>query len=72
MTAPPTADRLLARTDWAARDPAARDRWIAGLRPPEPATQVAEIIEAVRRRGDAALRELAERLDGVRLGELWA
>ena len=30
----------------------------------------AEIVEAVRRGGDAALLELTERLDGVRLGSL--
>ncbi|HED03756.1 MAG TPA: histidinol dehydrogenase [Candidatus Fraserbacteria bacterium] len=32
--------------------------------------QVAEILAEVRRRGDAALRELTERFDGVRLNDL--
>ncbi len=40
----------------------------AGVTPPEIVTRVEEIIRSVRFEGDDALVELAERLDGVRLG----
>ena len=40
----------------------------AGMTPPEVLSRVEEIIRWVRAEGDGALVELAERLDGVRLG----
>ena len=41
-----------------------------GLRDPAVGAVVAKIIERVRARGDSALRELANELDGVALDEL--
>lgn len=61
------------RIEWAALDESAR---AAALRRPTQATGtgtaqgVARIIEAVRTRGDAALRDLTRDLDGVRLDSL--
>jgi histidinol dehydrogenase len=59
--------------DWQSLEPRARREALArpvqGLRE-DVASGVREIIEAVRREGDAALRRLTERLDGVRLEEL--
>jgi histidinol dehydrogenase len=52
-------------------DAAARTAWIEALRPPEPEADVAAILDAVRRRGDAALRELTARFDGVDLADPW-
>ncbi|HVM30552.1 MAG TPA: histidinol dehydrogenase [Candidatus Limnocylindrales bacterium] len=69
MTAPVIG--MLSRVDWTAIDERARREWLSALRPAEPATDVAGIIEQVRQDGDAALRRLTERFDGVRLGELW-
>lgn len=64
--------RTLARLDWSTLDDSARERWLAGLRPPEPAAEVSEILSAVRSGGDAALLELIERYDGARLDDPWA
>jgi histidinol dehydrogenase len=69
VSAPATA--ALRRIEWAALDQGARQRWLAGLRPVEPRTDVATIIAEVRERGDSALRELTARFDGVELTELW-
>jgi histidinol dehydrogenase len=52
-------------------DAAARRAWIDALRPAEPEADVAAILEGVRRRGDAALRELTARYDGVDLAHPW-
>jgi histidinol dehydrogenase len=52
-------------------DEAARRAWLGSLRPAEPETDVSEIIAAIRDRGDAALRELTARLDGVDLVDAW-
>jgi histidinol dehydrogenase len=71
MTSPTAIGSVLARTTWADLDPSARDRWIAGLRPSQPDAEVADILAAVRQRGDAALRELTARIDGVELDDLW-
>jgi histidinol dehydrogenase len=70
VTAP--AVGMLKVVDWGALDEPARRDWLAGLRPAEPATDVATIIDDVRQRGDAALRDLTERYDGARLDQLWA
>ncbi len=70
MTAP-TERRVMRRVTWAATDPAARAAWIAALRPPQERAEVGPIIEAVRRDGDAGLRELTRRYDGVELDALW-
>ncbi len=67
----PIRERTLARIRWSVLNDAARDRWLAELRPPEPAAEVAGILAAVREGGDAALRQLVERHDGVRLEALW-
>jgi histidinol dehydrogenase len=72
MTAPAAARGNMQRVDWTAMDEPTRARWLSELRPPEPAAEVTPILEAVRGGGDAALRELTERYDGARLGELWA
>lgn len=71
MSATVARGELLARTNWRELDEPARRAWLAGLRPAEPAAQVSEILDAVRERGDAALRELIERYDGARLDGLW-
>jgi histidinol dehydrogenase len=71
MTARVTGDAILARVRWTDLDDAARERWLADLRPPEPAAEVRQILDAVRHGGDAALRELVERHDGPRLDDLW-
>ncbi|HSH21612.1 MAG TPA: histidinol dehydrogenase, partial [Candidatus Caenarcaniphilales bacterium] len=71
MTLPALLDPILARVDWSALDAGLRDKWLAELRPPEPAAEVTEILAAVRSGGDAALRELIERHDGARPEELW-
>jgi histidinol dehydrogenase len=71
MTAPAVGNAVLTRLAWTDLDAGQRARWLADLRPPEPTVEVAEIVAAVRRDGDGALRELTERIDGVRLDELW-
>jgi histidinol dehydrogenase len=63
--------QVLRRLDWSALDAAAREAWLADLRPPEPGAEVDAIIAAVRDGGDAALLELIERFDGARLDSLW-
>jgi histidinol dehydrogenase len=69
VTAP--ALGMLRTVDWTALDEPARRGWLAGLRPTEPVTDVAAIIDDVRQRGDTALIELTERYDDVRLDRLW-
>lgn len=71
MTAGVTGDAVLARVRWAELDDAARERWLANLRPPEPAAEVRQILDAVREGGDEVLRDLIERHDGPRLEDLW-
>ncbi|MCD9029600.1 histidinol dehydrogenase [Luteimonas sp. BDR2-5] len=62
----------MAPLDWAALDAAARDE---ALRRPtqvvaaQTRAAVAAVLDAVRSRGDAALRELTERFDGVALAD---
>ncbi len=51
-------------------DPAATARDVRAISSPPPAAAVAQIIDAVRARGDAALAELSERFDGVRPASL--
>lgn len=64
---------LVQRLDWSSLDPAAR---AAALRRPVQAVAgqtravVSAVIDDVRARGDAALRELTRRLDGVALSAL--
>ncbi len=57
----------VARVRWDGRDPAEIVDGIRASAPPPPGLvkRVAEIIEAVRERGDAALNELTIHLDGV-------
>ena len=62
---------ILQRAAWADLDAPAREAWVDGLRPPAPDADVASIVEDVRRRGDAALRELTARFDGVDLASPW-
>ena len=62
---------VLPRVAWSAMDPATRAAWIAALRPPEPDTDVSAILDDVRQRGDAALRELTARFDGPDLADPW-
>jgi histidinol dehydrogenase len=52
-------------------DAPARIDWIEALRPAEPEADVAAILDAVRRRGDTALRELTARFDGADLADPW-
>lgn len=61
----------LARVDWSGLDADARRAWIDGLRPPEPDADVSAIVDAVRDRGDDALRELTARFDGPDLAVPW-
>lgn len=70
MTAP-ARRRLLRRLEWASAEPAERDAWIGALRPGRAEVEVGPIIDAVRRRGDAALRDLTTRHDGVTLDTPW-
>jgi len=69
--AAPTGAPTLVRVRWADLDDGGRRRWLAELRPPEPAAEVSEILAAVRAGGDDALRELIARHDGARLDDLW-
>ncbi|MGI8998487.1 MAG: histidinol dehydrogenase [Candidatus Limnocylindria bacterium] len=62
---------MLRRIEWEGLDGAGRRDWLAALRPPEPETDVSQILAAVRDGGDRALRELTERLDGVDLEDPW-
>ncbi|MDP8905888.1 MAG: histidinol dehydrogenase [Chloroflexota bacterium] len=71
MSAPVRVERDLARVHWSALDDDGRERWLAGLRPPEPVRDVGAIIDAVRRGGDAALRLLVSQHDRAELDELW-
>lgn len=71
MTATEPATALARRLDWTATGPAQRSAWIDELRVPAVEVDVAPIVDAVRSRGDAALRELTERLDGVVLDDPW-
>ncbi|CAN5231965.1 hypothetical protein BH23CHL9_BH23CHL9_05900 [soil metagenome] len=61
----------LSRVRWAALDGNARKAWIDGLRPAEPSADVSVIVDAVRDRGDDALRELTARFDGPDLADPW-
>ncbi|MEO7295916.1 MAG: histidinol dehydrogenase, partial [Candidatus Limnocylindria bacterium] len=56
---------------WDELDDSARRGWLESLRPAEPETDVSEILAAVRKGGDTALRELTARLDGVDLEDPW-
>jgi histidinol dehydrogenase len=67
----PVGERMLPRVRWADLDEPARRAWLEGLRPAEPVTEVSVILAAVREGGDAALRDLIERYDGLRLDDLW-
>ena len=70
MTLPRTELRL-PRVAWARLGGDARAAWLDGLRPPAPTADVADIVEDVRVRGDAALRELTARFDGADLQDPW-
>jgi histidinol-phosphate aminotransferase len=70
MTADAPPARL-ARTSWTDLDADARAAWLSALRPPAPDADVADIIAAVCRDGDAALRELTKRFDGADLDDPW-
>ena len=61
----------LARTDWSALDADGRAAWTNGLHPAPPAADAAAIVDDVRQRGDAALRELTARFDGADLADPW-
>ncbi len=61
----------LRRIEWETLDAAARSEWLRTMRPPEPDTDVSEILSAIQVRGDAALRELTLRHDGVDLADPW-
>jgi len=67
--APPATP--LRRLDWTAAIPAERTAWVKALRPAPDTVDVGPILDAVRRDGDAALRELTRRLDGADLHDLW-
>ena len=62
---------VLRRVDWAVLDAQARRAWLEALRPAEPEADVSAILDDVRRRGDAALRELTARFDGADLVDPW-
>ena len=62
---------VLPAIDWQRLDVGARRRWVGGLRPTEADVDVSDILAAVRERGDAALRELTQRLDGADLADPW-
>ena len=61
----------LRRIAWKALDAGARRTWLNELRPPEPETDVSQILGAVRDGGDRALRKLTARFDGVDLRDPW-
>ncbi|HEY0660560.1 MAG TPA: histidinol dehydrogenase [Lysobacter sp.] len=61
------------RVDWALIDAAEREALLrrpSQINAPETSTAVTRILDAVRERGDAELRELTARFDGVALDEL--
>ena len=62
---------VLRLVEWSRLDDAARGAWLGGLRPADPAADVAAIVEDVRERGDAALRDATRRFDGVDLADPW-
>jgi histidinol dehydrogenase len=62
---------ILQRTEWDELDESARAAWTDALRPPAPAADAAAIVDDVRRRGDAALRELTARFDDADLPDPW-
>jgi len=62
---------VLPRVAWAQLDAAARRAWIDALRPAQPEVDVRAILDDVRDRGDAALRELTARHDGADLTDPW-
>ena len=62
---------ILPRVAWSEMRSQARAEWIDALRPAEPKTDVSAILDDVRRGGDAALRELTSRFDGVDLADPW-
>jgi histidinol dehydrogenase len=57
--------------EWSTASDEERAAWIDGLRPSATDVDVAPILEAVRRDGDAAVRELTNRFDGVDLSDPW-
>ncbi|MGZ8513251.1 MAG: hypothetical protein ACXWWL_07410, partial [Candidatus Limnocylindria bacterium] len=61
MNAPVAPRTLSRRLAWDEVDASERERWIASLRPPRDAVDVAPIVDAVRARGDEAVRELTQR-----------
>ena len=61
----------IARIAWSELGPAERRAWLAALRPPAPAADVAAIVAQVRDEGDAALRALTARFDGADLESPW-
>ncbi len=71
MTSPAPTAALARRLDWAAADASERSRWIVELRASGDAVDVAPIIDEVRQRGDAAVREFTLRLDGAAVDGLW-
>lgn len=71
MSSPAPTAALARRLDWAAADASERSRWIVELRASRDAVDVAPIIDEVRQRGDAAVRELTLRLDGAAVDGLW-
>jgi histidinol-phosphate aminotransferase len=62
---------MLSRTEWSRLEPEARTAWADALRPASPAVDASAIVDEVRRRGDAALRELTARFDGADLPDPW-
>lgn len=71
MTPTAGARALLARVDWSTMDGDSRTAWLAGSRAPVPDADATLIVEDVRRRGDAAVREMTARFDGVRIDSLY-
>ncbi len=71
MTAAPPIRTLVRRLVWDATDDADRRAWIAELRSAGEEVDVTAILATVRAGGDAALRELTLRFDGVSLDGLW-
>jgi len=71
MTAPVAPATLVRRLAWDEVDSSERARWIAALRPARQAVDVSPIVEAVRTRGDEAVREMTQRFDGATLDDLW-
>ncbi len=62
---------LLARVDWSTMDEGSRAAWLAGSRAPAPDADATLIVEDVRRRGEAAVRELTARFDGAQIDSLY-